>query len=120
MKFTDATLQMRITANGRWQFNEDQTPHKSGFGGGELPFLVVTCGSSEMIHVCGNGHSFSRADARLVAAAPQLLNACSALLNCVDNLKSFVHPAAQGIVDEALQMANAALAKAAGFTGSAQ
>src|SRR6266446_1907294 len=65
---------------GKWIFDEDQTPHVTGFGGGSMPYLAVITGSSETIHVCGNGTTNSRADARLIAAAPKLLQSLGLLL----------------------------------------
>lgn len=93
---------------GKWQFDEDQTPHPSGFGGGPLPYLVVICGSSETVHVCGNGTTCSRADARLIATAPELLDA----------LKQAYTLMPLGTANRAtwVEMAGALIAKAEGRT----
>jgi hypothetical protein len=58
----------------QWNFDEEQIPRPK-FGGGKLPFLVITINGCELIHVCGNGKGQSRRDARLIAAAPELVEA---------------------------------------------
>ena len=80
--------------------------YPTGFGGGELPYQAIDVGGCIDVHVAGNGKTYSGANARLIASAPELLEACEAISNCAKpGTLSF---------ETARKMARAAIAKAEG------
>lgn len=85
---------------GVWRV--DDAPRR-GFGGSSLPYLAIDCGGMETIHVCGNGTTFSKHDANLIAAAPDLYRALKEMV------EHFGDPAGGKLFG-----ARAALAKAEG------
>lgn len=107
MEFKGTLGPWRVSGNRKEVYVKDP----NGFTG---PFVVADCSGSEAFGPIATGHHLriSEANAKLIAAAPDLLEALTKLIGQHDDQVFICGKDDEAMVDQALVFARAALAKA--------